>query len=189
MPGEEADASLIERAKRDRSAFAELYRVYLPRIHAFCRAHCESSEEAEDMTAQTFEHALRALPRYEVRGVPFSSWLFRIAANLVTDRGRRSGRVLHLGDDPIPEFGIERHHENLPAVTVERWERVGWLLERIATLPPDQQQAIQLRFWDDRTVTDVAARMGRSDGAAKQLLRRALNSLRVEMDREGAANV
>jgi RNA polymerase sigma factor (sigma-70 family) len=121
--------------------------------------------------------------------VPFSSWLFRIAANLITDRGRRSGRVVNLGDDPIPEFGIERRHENLPALTVERWERTGWLLNRIANLPADQQQAIQLRFWEDRTVTDVAARMGRSDGAAKQILRRALNNLRVEMERDGGANV
>lgn len=189
MPQEEADARLIERAKHDRAAFAVVYRLYLPRIHAFCRAHCDDQQEAEDLTAQTFERALRSLPQYQARGAPFSAWLYRIAANLTIDRGRRSGRITYLGDDPLPENEIERRDENLPAMEVERWERAGWILEHVLALPADQQQAIQLRFWEDRTVPEVAAQLGRSEGAAKQLLRRAVRGLRTQMEREGLSNV
>ncbi len=188
MPREEADPNLIERAKHDRSAFAELYRLYLPRVHAFCQSHSQSRDEAEDLTSQTFERALRALPRYQSRGAPLSAWLFHIAANLAIDRGRRSGHVINLGDDPIPEQGIERRDENIPATLIERWERAGQLLDRVAALPPDQQQAIQLRFWEDRSILDVAARLGRSEGATKQLLRRAVRALRQELEQEGGVN-
>jgi len=51
MPREEADPNLIERAKHDRSAFAELYRLYLPRVYAFCQSHSQSRDEAEDLTS------------------------------------------------------------------------------------------------------------------------------------------
>lgn len=186
---EEADAAHIERAKRDPAAFGDLYRLYLRRIYAFCLAHSAARDEAEDLTAQTFERALRALPRYQSRGAPLSSWLFRIASNLVVDQGRRRGRTINLGDEPVPEPVDSRQADNLPAVLVERWERAGTLSAYIASLPADQQLAIQFRYGEDQTVPEVAARMGRSEGATKQLLRRALRSLRERLEYEGVTDV
>jgi RNA polymerase sigma-70 factor, ECF subfamily len=183
---EEATPELIERAKGDRQAFGEIYDLYAARVHAFCRAHSTGREEAEDMTAQTFERALVAIRRYEHRGRPFSAWLLRIAGNLVVDRYRRRGGVhlTYLGTDPIPE-PLHGHGEgDVPSRLVEQWEEAGRLLAHVATLPPDQQQAITLRYWEDRSVPDVAARMGRSEGAVRQLLHRAVKSLRICLEHE-----
>src|SRR5579875_2887705 len=88
----EADADLIARARHDRAAFGELYRLYVHRIYLFCLPHTGHHEMAEDLTSQTFERALRTIHRYEDRGTPFSRWLLRIASSALGDYGRHDGR-------------------------------------------------------------------------------------------------
>jgi hypothetical protein len=77
----EAEPALIAQARHDRAAFAALYDLYVTRVYAFCAVHSTSREDAEDLTAQTFERALHAISHYEERGQPFSAWLLRIAAH------------------------------------------------------------------------------------------------------------
>ena len=72
---------LVEQARSAPDAFATLYRLYLPKIHAFAYRRTSSRELAEDITAATFERAYRQLDRFEWRGGGFGAWLFRIAAN------------------------------------------------------------------------------------------------------------
>ncbi len=185
----EAGPDLIERARRDRAAFGEIYDLYLRRVYAFCLAHSGGKEEAEDLTAQTFERALDAIDRYQERGVPFSAWLLRIAANVAVDRARRGGRITLLGDQSPPEQDASRSAQLGPEHWVERWERAAWLCAHLATLPEDQRQAIRLRFLEDQAVREVAARMDRSEGAVKQLLHRALTALRGRIHQEARADV
>ena len=174
----EASSELVEHARLDRAAFGELYDLYVRRIYAFSLSQTRDRDEAEDVTAQTFERALNAIGRYEHRGTPFSSWLLRIAANILTDRGRRSGRVVLLGDSPTPEPAGTVATEDNPEAAIERWERAEWLREQLATLAPDQQEAIRLRYWEGLSVAEVADRMGRNENAMKQLLHRAVTTLR-----------
>jgi RNA polymerase sigma-70 factor (ECF subfamily) len=174
MP-DEAPRDLVIRATRDRAAFAELYDLYLPRIYAFCRKYTGTREDAEDLTAQTFEKALKAIGRYEDTGQPFSAWLLRIAANTVVDHARRTGRVSPARADPD-----QLQEDSL----VAEWEEAYWLHMHIAHLPEDQRQAIYLRFYEDRQIADVGRRLGRSEGAAKQLLRRALRALQLRIANE-----
>jgi RNA polymerase sigma-70 factor (ECF subfamily) len=165
------------RATRDRAAFAELYDLYLPRVYALCRKYSGSREDAEDLTAETFEKALRAIVRYEDQGQPFSAWLLRIAANAVVDRSRRSSRSTLVRSD-LEQLGEES--------LIREWEEAYWLHTHIAQLPLDQREAIYLRFYEDQRFADVGRRMGRSEGAAKQLLRRALRSLHLHITSEVA---
>ncbi len=172
----EAPREIIERARKDRAVFGELYDHYLPRVYAFCRIYSGTREEAEDLTAQTFERALVAIGRYEDRGAPFSSWLLRIAANAATDRARKQGRAV------VPHEDARGYEEG----RLREFEEAFWLRGHLATLPADQQEVVRLRFYEDRSFLDVAARMGRSEGAVKQLLRRALKSLNARIQEEAA---
>jgi RNA polymerase sigma-70 factor, ECF subfamily len=187
---EEIEPAVIQRARTDRTAFGDLYDFYLPHVHAFCHAHTPTREDAEDMTAQTFERALAAIGRYENRGVPFSAWLLRIAANAIADLYRRRGRapLVLLGDNPIPEAALGSASTNLTDVLVERWEDAGRLLAHVATLPPDQQEAVTLRYMRDQSVHEIARRMDRSDAAVRQLLSRAVRGLRLRLKQEGTGN-
>jgi RNA polymerase sigma-70 factor (ECF subfamily) len=184
---EEASPELIERAKQDRAAFGRLYDHYVHRIYGFALGHTRSREEAEDLTALTFERAMSAIGRYQPRGVPFSSWLFRIAANLAIDRARRGHGVLLLREEDLPEEGTRADDADPPQV-VEEWERANWLLDHVARLPGDQQRAIALRFWGERSFAEIGETLGRSEAAAKQLVYRALRGLRGEIDGEAPSH-
>src|SRR5579859_5764866 len=142
----EAGEDLIARARYNRTAFGEIYDLYLRRVYAFCLTRTGDPQQAEDVTSQTFERALKAIANYESRGAPMSSWLFRIAANLITDRGRGSGRVRTVDDAALPEQP-SLDPEDDPAVWVERWERAAELRDHMAALPADQQEALRLRYW------------------------------------------
>jgi len=159
------------------------------RVYAFCAIHSAGREEAEDLTAQTFERALGAIGRYQERGAPFSAWLLRIAANAVINRARRPAAVpLHAERAD----GVIRPREDEAAVAaddvakewVEEWLRADWIEDHLAALSADQRRVVQLRFYDDLSFDAVAAAMGRSEGAVKQLLRRTLVALRGRIEEE-----
>jgi RNA polymerase sigma factor (sigma-70 family) len=72
---------------------------------------------------------------------------------------------------------------------LHQWEQTYWLRGHVRSLPADQQEVVRLRFYEDQPFAEVASRMGRSEGAVKQLLRRALATLQVRLREEAAADV
>jgi RNA polymerase sigma-70 factor (ECF subfamily) len=88
---EAGERLLIEAAQRDPARFAALYDLYFDRIYAYIASRAASRDEAEDMVSEVFHKALANLRRFEWRGAPFSAWLYRIAANEVTDHVERVG--------------------------------------------------------------------------------------------------
>lgn len=173
----EISPDLIDRARDDPGQFGDIYDHYLHRVYAFCRFQVETREEAEDLAALTFERAFAAMDRYEHRGHPFSTWLLRIAANAVADHRRRSRRAR------LADFRrwMGREPEKLH---LDHWERALWLRDHIDSLPAEQREVVRLRFYEDQPFSSIAERMGRSEGAVKQLLRRALLALHGRMQRE-----
>jgi RNA polymerase sigma-70 factor (ECF subfamily) len=171
----EASPDLIARARHDRAAFGELYDLYLPRVYGFCRKYSRTREEAEDRTAETFERALVAIKQYEDRNVPFSRWLLRIARNVIHNHARRADRVMGVSD--LSSLLDEDRH-------LDDWDDAHWLRLHVQALPDDQQEVVRLRFYEDQPFREVAARMGRSEGAVKQLLRRALRGLHLQIQQE-----
>src|SRR5690349_19257243 len=94
----EEERQLILAAQRDISRFARLYERYVDQIFAYCYTLTKEKELAEDVTAATFAKAMEELPRFEWRGVPYSAWLYRVAANQVS-RARRQPRSVELSDE------------------------------------------------------------------------------------------
>jgi RNA polymerase sigma-70 factor (ECF subfamily) len=125
--------------------------------------------EAEDLTAEVFHQALANLPRFEWRGLPFTAWLFRIAANAIIDRAKRAAR----------ESGVEVGE--LPALTpnMEEIEERARAFRLVEQLPADQRRVMLLRFAEDRTTREIAVALARSEGAIKQLQFRGLQNLRA----------
>ena len=169
----EVERRLIEAAQRDRAAFAPLYERYVDQIFAYAHSLTRNRELAEDVTAATFAKALEDLPRFEWRGVPYSAWLYRVAANLVHRGGRRPAWVDLDEHQPVDS--------DSPDAIVERRARDAEVRAAVATLPPDQRQAVLLRFGGDLHNREIAGIMGRSEGAVKLLTFRAMTTLRTRL--------
>ena len=77
------EQQIVQKAKQDANAFGALYDRYFEGIFHFIYRRTDDEAVAGDLTSLTFLKALQNLKRYEFRGLPFSAWLFRIAANEV----------------------------------------------------------------------------------------------------------
>jgi len=167
----EAERQLIEASQRQPRRFAKLYERYFDRVYAFAVTRTGNRAAAEDVTAETFRQALENLSRFEWRGVPFSAWLFRIAANAATDYFKRAAR-----EEPLLET-VSSQDEAWEARLIEVETRAR-LFELVQRLPKDQRKVLVMRFGQENSVKEVALEMGRSEGAVKLLQHRAMETLR-----------
>ena len=171
----EADERLlVEAAQHDPARFAELYELNFERVYAYVLGRVGSRAETEDVTAETFHQALANLQRFEWRGIPFAAWLFRIAANLISDRWQRSGR--EVADDAQLEAAQASPAE------IEDVERRATLFRLVDTLPEEQRRVVMLRFVEEKSIKQVAREIHKTEGAVKQLQFRALNNLRARLE-------
>ena len=172
----EADERLlIEAAQQDPARFADLYEINFERIYAYIVKRVHDRAETEDLTAEVFHQALANLKRFEWRGIPFAAWLFRIAANLISDRWQRTGR--EVSDDS----GILESAQVSPA-EIEEVERRATLFRLVDTLPAEQKRVVVLRFVEQKSIKEVAKAVRKTEGAVKQLQFRALSNLRARME-------
>ena len=178
------EGALVAAAQRDPRAFGALYELYVDRIYRYAYRRVGTHHEAEDITSQTFQQALQALPAYEWRGLPFGAWLFRIAGNIINRRGRTSGREVAVED--VTVFSGYEETDDDPADRVWRSEEAGALADLVGKLPPDQQRVLVLKFSHGMKNREIGDLMGRSEGAIKQLVHRALVTLRSTMERNYA---
>ena len=134
-------------------------------------------EAAEDVTADIFLKVLRAIDTYRPATAPFSTWLYRIAANAVVDytRGRRTTMSLDVTADAA-DLGPPVEEQAIIRVEAARvWQAVDNLTDA-------QRTAVTLRFGSDLPIADIAGRMGRTAGAVKLLLNRGLAAIRTQLD-------
>lgn len=169
----EAERLLILAAQRDRAAFAPLYERYVDQIFAYAHTLTRNRELAEDVTAATFAKAIEDIPRFEWRGVPYSAWLYRVAANLVARQARRPAWVDLDAHQPVDGLS--------PELIVEQRARAAEVRAAVAELPDDQREAVLLRFGGDLRNREIAELMDRSEGAVKLLTFRAITALRKQL--------
>lgn len=173
---EHDDQALVRAAQADIAHFGVLYHLYVERVHRYMLARTPSAEDAADLTQHVFLHALAALPRYRDRGVPFAAWLFRIARNVVTDAARRAPRTttwdalplsLHTGGDD-------------PEATVLHGEALARLHNLLAQLDPAKRELLALRFAAGLSSRQIAAVVGKREGAVKKQLARIIGALKEQ---------
>jgi RNA polymerase sigma-70 factor (ECF subfamily) len=164
---------LIEAAQRDISRFGPLYERYVDQIFAYCYTLTRNRTVAEEVTSATFAKAMEEIPRFEWRGVPYSAWLYRVAAREVSRTRRR------------PEAGelTDQHRADTPdpADVAVRLSRDAEIRAAVSELPRDQRDAIMLHFGGGLKNKEIGDIMGRSEGAVKLLTFRGLTALRHQL--------
>jgi RNA polymerase sigma-70 factor, ECF subfamily len=171
--GKEADERLvIEAAQKDPRRFGDLYEANFERVYAFVARRVCDRDEAEDLTADVFHHALKNIGRFEWRGIPFAAWLYRIAANEIADHSNRTARER---GNPDPVDADEPRFEEI--------EHRARLFRLVNSLPAEQRRVIVMRFAEQRSIREIADEIGRTEGAVKQLQFRGLQNLRARMSK------
>jgi RNA polymerase sigma-70 factor (ECF subfamily) len=174
---ETSERLLIEAAQKDPRRFADLYEANFERVYAFVSRRVHRRADAEDLTAEVFQHAIENMPQFEWRGVPFVAWLYRIAANAIADRwealSREDGKPVTVAPSTVFDDS-----------ELERTEQRARIFRHIANLPLDQRRVIEMRFAEEKSIREIAKELGKTTGAVKQLQFRAYQKLRAQVNRD-----
>ncbi len=174
------EKEILKRASQgDEEAFGLLYENYVDRIFNYIYYRTGNVHDAEDLTARVFQRAMKHIPNYQDRGVPFSAWLYRIAHNLVANWHRDRSRKKEIAITEMMSLPAKNEH---PETTLLRTEKQDALLRLIRTLPSDRQQLLILKFVEGYSNAEIGKIMSRSEGAVKSLYHRTLLALRDQVD-------
>lgn len=167
------EETIITKAKNNPEAFASLYEKYFDRIYYYLYRQTDDEELAGDLCSQTFVNVLNNIKKYELRGVPFSAWLYKIASNEVRKHYRKSkGKKVF----SIEEVRIKELMEESDEVWDE--DQIHKLIDFMKDLPEDMLHVLELRFFEDRDFKEIAYILDITESGAKMRTYRALDKLR-----------
>lgn len=174
-----AERELVDRARVDADAFADLYRRFVNQVHAYAHRRTGSKEAAEDICSATFEAAFTNLPRFRWRPGGFAPWLMRIAANQTIAHYRREGR-------PSTDRGQRAMAKMSSGSTVDdvAFDDFDDLRAAFDRLPDRYQRVLSLRYLAELDAAEAAEAMGLAKPAFAVVSSRALKALRRELARE-----
>ncbi len=162
------------KAQLDRD-FSDLYRVHLRDVYSYSYYRIGNHHDAEDLTEQTFLQAYRHFERAqrEANGRPLRPWLIRIAHNLAANYYRDRSRKPQTNLEDAAVVSAPHTTDEL----VQRREELQEVLQGVSKLPDDRREALIMRFALGMDNREIARALGRSDGATKVLIHRAIKQL------------
>jgi RNA polymerase sigma-70 factor (ECF subfamily) len=170
-----AEADLVQAARQDPGKFGEIYQLYMQRIYRYLYSRVGNTQEAEDLTAQTFLAALENIEKFRLDGC-FPAWLFGIARNKVVDHYRKMRKISALeeqeGHSPVDE----------PLAGIIHSERAAALSVLIRTLPEGERELLRLRYLAEMSFQEMARALKKSEDAVKKSLYRLLERLQRQLE-------
>jgi RNA polymerase sigma-70 factor (ECF subfamily) len=163
---------LVEAARDDREAFGVLYDRHFDDVYHYIARRVGDERVAEDLSGAVWERALVAIERYEVRGVPFSAWLYRIAGNMVANhhRKRQLRRLVPFTRQHGASGGQSRIEER------------SMVREAMLKLSEADQELLGLCYFAGMAPPEIADVLGCSPAAVHKRLHRARARLRTHIE-------
>ena len=179
-PKTEFDPQLVELAKTDTDAFAQLYDYFFPKVFAFVVSKVGSTDAAEDIVSEVFIKVVQNLPKYQDRGAPFAAWLFTIARNLIFDYYSKQAKQKEVPLDEGIEVKDER--EKSPADLAKQTELKEKVMEVMRQLPERELSIMQLKFFSGLTNREIAATLNLSENNVGIIIYRVLRRLKPDLN-------
>lgn len=156
-------------------AFAGFYEQYLPKVYRYISYRVSDTHVAEDITSVVFEKALTKFKSFSPEKASFSTWVFTIARNTLTDYFRTGGKAQIVYDEsPI---GMTRQ-EDSPADQSEGKEEIKLLHVYVSKLSKVEQEIISLKFGGEMTNRQIAKELGMTESNVGVIVYRAVRKLR-----------
>ena len=163
---------LIGEAKKDSSKFAPLYKKYHEQIFLFILRRVESEDTAADITSQVFLKALTNLSKYKDMGLPFSSWLFRIARNELYDQYKQDKIEMVVS---IETKGVSKIMSEIGDETKENDARLYAALEELNN---EEMELIELRYFEKHPFKAIGEILDITENNAKVKTYRVIDKLK-----------
>lgn len=172
----------MDKAKLDED-FSALYKAHLKDVYSYAYYRVGNHHDAEDLTTQTFIQAYRHFERAQAEsdGRPLRPWLIRIAHNLAANLYRDRARKPQTPIDDTQHLRTLHTTEDL----VEGRDELARILRGVGSLPDDRREALIMRFALGMDNREIARAMGKTDGATKVLIHRAIKQLEQIVAAEG----
>jgi len=169
----------VEASKKDPARFEYLYNKYHEQIFRYVWQRMDDKDLAFDVTSQVFMKALANIHKYQFRVVPFASWLYRIAKSEVYQsfKEKKAKRTVNIETSQVYEI-IEELEEDCNEALKEE------LIRRIAELPEQDLQLIELRFFEKHSYREIGEIMDLTENNAKVRAYRVLKKLQKQFQRE-----
>lgn len=183
------EKELLKRIRTDPQAFSILYDHHYNSIFAYIFRRLGHYETARDIAAETFLKAFQHIGRFQWKSIPLSSWLFRIASNEINAYLRKSKYKPTCLEDMALRFylsyeeGIETEKASLEKAFRENEEFVT-VQQQLLQLDLKYQEVIALRFFENKSIKEIAAILGKNEGTVKSLLSRGLDKLRNAVEKK-----
>jgi len=172
----ENEAQLVQRAKHDPQAFAALYDCYVDRIYAYVQRETGDTAVSQDIVSATFEKALKNLPRYEWRGVPFGAWLYKIARSEIALHYRKQNHYLPLVGRFLSPHRVE--------TAIQQRQQDDEVLTALSSLPKRDQEILRLSFFEELSHEEIGQVLDCSTRNVAVRLHRALKRLRKQLAKQ-----
>jgi RNA polymerase sigma-70 factor (ECF subfamily) len=179
----ESDQQLVDAIRSgDSSAFEDLYRTYVRRIHNFSLRKLGDPSEAEDVTQEVFAAVFSCLDRFQGKSA-LVVWIYGITRNILNNRLRRRGAIRLLSLEDIPPEAAPCELGPEPRVAAR--ETLACVQQAIEELPRDQRRILELRHGRRLAIRRIAQITNRSEDAVKSSLYRARRTLAAKLPDAG----
>ncbi len=173
--------ALVEETKENIEAFGKLYDMLAKNIYSFIVNRVLNPTEAEDLTACTFEKALRAFHHFDMNKGSFEAWLYRIANNVIIDYVRHESHI-QISNNLDEALKICQFNSRIEPDFRRYYLKV---IKLINELPPKHQEILFLKFLEGKNNKQIAEILGRSHNYISTRATRALRALRKRMEEKG----
>ncbi len=164
----------VDEAREDMRKFSRLYDKYFEAIFGYVFRRTENEAVTADIASQVFLKAMQNLEKYEFRGLPFSAWLFRIAANEINRYYRKRGKnqVFSIEEDRLKDLidaGWERDIKE---------EQMNKLLAALKDTSTQVVEILELRFFEERSFKEISYILNITESGAKMRTYRAIEKIK-----------
>lgn len=181
LTAREEEIALVQKAQTDLNSFGHIYERYFEKIYKFFHFRLRDEENSQDLTSETFEKALTKLHTFKDHGYPFSTWLFRIAHNVLVDFFRtRKHRQNTSFDELLPS---EEPFITLDYALIDNQEAVAKVKEIIATFPRLHQDIWGLKLSSDMSNKEIAETLNINANNVNVIIFRGIQVIKEKLKR------
>jgi RNA polymerase sigma-70 factor (ECF subfamily) len=182
---QEEEQRIVKESKTNNESFAKLYDYYYPKILGYCFRRTLDLNLSKDLTSETFLKAFIGIRKYQWRGIPFSSWLFRIASNEMNMLNRKKkyspDSLTGLKESGVFEIADKaslNEEKNELEKQLQQSKDFINIQQKLLLLPVKYQEVIALKYFEEKSIKEIAEILKLKEGTIKSLLSRGIDKLK-----------